>query len=147
MEKPFLGRGWSFPPTFDHNPGRLEMLEEEADVASSLEILFSTRPGERVMLPEYGCNMEELLFESLDTRMKTLMADKIEAAILYHEPRIKLERVRLDDTRELEGVVLIEIIYRVKTTNTRFNFVYPYYRLEGTDINLTTTVNLLPDTD
>lgn len=99
------------------------------------------------MLPEYGCNMEELLFESLDTRMKTLMADKIEAAILYHEPRIKLERVRLDDTRELEGVVLIEIIYRVKTTNTRFNFVYPYYRLEGTDINLTTTVNLLPDTD
>lgn len=147
MEKAFLGRGWSFPPTFDRNPGRLEMLEEEADVASSLEILFSTRPGERVMLPEYGCNMEDLLFESLDTRMKTLMADKIEAAILYHEPRIKLERVRLDDTRELEGVVLIEIIYRVKTTNTRFNFVYPYYRLEGTDINLTTTVNLLPDTD
>jgi uncharacterized protein len=54
--------------------------------------------------------------------------------------------VRLDDTRELEGVVLIEIIYRVKTTNSRFNFVYPYYRLEGTDINLTTTVNLLPNT-
>lgn len=147
MEKAFLGRGWSFPPTFDQSLGRLEMLQEEADVASSLEILFSTRPGERVMLPEYGCNMEELIFESLDTRMKTLMSDKIEAAILYHEPRIKLEQVRLDDTRELEGVVLIEIIYRVKTTNSRFNFVYPFYRLEGTDINLTTTVNLLPDTD
>ena len=147
MEKAFLGRGWSFPPTFDQSLRRVEMLQEEADVASSLEILFSTRPGERVMLPEYGCNMEELIFESLDTRMKTLMSDKIEAAILYHEPRIKLEQVRLDDTRELEGVVLIEIIYRVKTTNSRFNFVYPFYRLEGTDINLTTTVNLLPDTD
>jgi uncharacterized protein len=82
MEKAFLGRGWSFPPTFDQVPGSVEMLQEEADVASSLEILFSTRPGERIMLPEYGCNMEELIFESLDTRMKTLMSDKIEAAIL-----------------------------------------------------------------
>ena len=145
MNPTFLGRGWSFPPTFDRNLARVEMLEEEADVASSLEILFSTAPGERVMLPQYGCNLEELVFESLDTRMKTLMADKIETAILYHEPRITLEKVRLDDSRELEGVVLIEIIYRVKTTNTRFNFVYPFYKLEGTDINLTTTVNLLPD--
>ena len=145
MKFPFLGRGWSFPPTFDRNLARVEMLEEEADVASSLEILFSTAPGERVMLPQYGCNLEELVFEGLDTRMKPLMADKIETAILYHEPRITLEKVRLDDSRELEGVVLIEIIYRVKTTNTRFNFVYPFYKLEGTDINLTTTVNLLPD--
>jgi hypothetical protein len=56
-----------------------------------------------------------------------------------------LERVRLDDSEELEGVVLIEVIYRVKSTNSRFNFVFPYYKLEGTDINLTTTVNLLPD--
>jgi len=77
--------------------------------------------------------------------MKTLMADKVESAILYHEPRIDLESVQLDDSRELEGVVLIEIIYRVKATNSRFNFVYPFYKLEGTDINLTTTVNLLPD--
>ena len=121
------------------------MLEQEADIASSLEVLLSTAQGERVMLPQYGCNMEELVFESLDTRMKTLMADKIESAILYHEPRIELEKVRLDDSRELEGVVLIEIVYRVKSTNSRFNFVFPYYKLEGTDINLTTTVTLLPD--
>ena len=121
------------------------MLEQEADIASSLEVLLSTAQGERVMLPQYGCNMEELVFESLDTRMKTLMADKIESAILYHEPRIELEKVRLDDSRELEGVVLIEIMYRVKSTNSRFNFVFPYYKLEGTDINLTTTVTLLPD--
>ena len=121
------------------------MLEQEADIASSLEILLGTRQGERVMLPQYGCNLDELLFESLDMRMKTLMADKIESAILYHEPRIQLEKVQLNDSRELEGVVLIEIIYRVKATNSRFNFVYPYYKLEGTDINLTTTLNLLPD--
>lgn len=145
MEQSFLGRGWSFPPTFDRNLARVEMLEQEALIASSLEVLLSTAQGERTMLPQYGCNMEELVFESLDTRMKTLMADKIESAILYHEPRIELEKVRLDDSRELEGVVLIEIVYRVKSTNSRFNFVFPYYQLEGTDINIITTVTRLPD--
>ncbi len=145
MDLAFLGRGWSFPPAFQRSTASVEMLEQEADIASSLEILLTTTRGERVMLPQYGCNLEELVFESLDTRMKTLMADKVESAILYHEPRIELESVRLDDSRELEGVVLIEVIYRVKSTNSRFNFVFPYYRLEGTDINLTTTINLLPD--
>jgi phage baseplate assembly protein W len=145
MDLTFLGRGWSFPPTFNRSRPGVDMLEHEADIASSLEILLSTLPGERIMLPQYGCNLTELVFESLDTRMKTMMADKVESAILYHEPRIDLESVRLDDSRELEGVVLIEIIYRVKSTNSRFNFVYPYYKLEGTDINLTTTINLLPD--
>lgn len=120
------------------------MLEEEADIVSSLEILLSTRPGERVMLPDYGCNLEELLFENLDTTLKALLTDKIETAILYFEPRIDLESVRLETSRELEGVVLIEVTYRVRTTNSRFNFVFPYYRKEGTDINLTTTVTVLP---
>ncbi|MBW7956867.1 MAG: GPW/gp25 family protein [Deltaproteobacteria bacterium] len=145
MSSGFLGRGWSFPPTFDRSLARVEMLEEEADIASSLEVLLSTIAGERVMLPQYGCNLEELVFENLDTRMKTMMADNIESAILYHEPRIRLERVRLDASREMQGVVLIEVMYRVKTTNSRFNFVYPYYRLEGTDIDLAATINLLPD--
>jgi uncharacterized protein len=147
MDRPFLGRGWSFPPEFNRGFAGITMLEQESDIASSLEVLLSTAQGERVMLPEYGCNMDELVFESLDTRMKTLMADKIESAILYHEPRVELESVKLDDNRELDGVVLIEVIYRVKSTNSRFNFVFPYYKLEGTDINLTTTVQLLPDKD
>lgn len=143
QNKSFLGRGWSFPPKFSRSLRSVEMLEYEADIASSLEVLLGTMRGERVMLPQYGCNLDELVFENLDTRMKTLMADKIESAILYHEPRIELEKVELDDSRELEGVVLIEVIYRVKTTNSRFNFVYPYYKLEGTDINLATTLNLI----
>jgi hypothetical protein len=147
MDRPFLGRGWSFPPQFNFSFAGVTMLEQEADIASSLEVLLTTLPGERVMLPEYGCDMHDLLFESLNTRMKTLMADQIESAILYHEPRVELETVELDDNLELEGVVLIDIIYRVKSTNSRFNFVFPYYKSEGTDINLTTTVTLLPDQD
>lgn len=141
----FLGRGWSFPPTFNRNLPGVEMLEQEADIYSSLEILLTTAPGERVMQPEYGCDMEELIFENVDTTTKTLVADKIENAILYFEPRIDVEKVNLDDSREWEGVILIEIVYRVRTTNSRFNFVFPFYKTEGTDLNLTTSISLLPD--
>jgi len=145
MSLPFLGRGWSFPPTFNSGIPGVEMLEQEADIVSSLEVLLTTVPGERVMSPGFGCNLQELVFESLDTTLKTLMADLVRTAILYYEPRIDVEDVTLDDSRELEGVVLIEITYRVRTTNSRFNFVFPFYKQEGTDLNLTTTVNLLPD--
>jgi uncharacterized protein len=145
MNLDFLGKGWSFPPTFDQAIAGVEMLDQEVDVASSLHILLTTAQGERMMLPEYGCNLDELLFESLDTRTKTLMTDKIEAAIVYFEPRIELEGVRLDDSGELEGVVLIEVIYRIISTNTRYNFVFPYYKQEGTDLNLPVTVKVLPE--
>jgi len=145
MNIPFLGRGWSFPPSFHQDLNSVDMLEEEYDIASSLEILLSTAPGERVMLPDFGCNLEELVFESLDTTLKTLMVNKIESAILYYEPRIDVEKVNLDSSRENEGIILIEVVYRVRTTNSRFNFVFPFYKEEGTDINLTTTINLLPD--
>ena len=144
MDLAFLGRGWSFPPTFDAALPGVVMLDQAADIASSLEILLTTLPGERVMLPTFGCNTEELVFETLDTTTKTLMADKIESAILYYEPRIELEAVRLDSSQELAGVVLIDLTYRVRATNSRFNFVFPFYRQEGTDINLTTRLNFLP---
>src|SRR3954447_8355926 len=119
MSRDYLGRGWSFPPNFVPKPPGVTMLEEEADIASSLTILLSTTPGERIMQPLYGCNLSELLFESLDTRIKTLMADKVESAILYYEPRVTLESVILDDSMDTEGIVLIEVVYRVKSTNSR----------------------------
>lgn len=119
------------------------MLEREDDIRSSLEILLATALGERVMLPGYGCNLEELLFENLNTTTKTIIADKIQTAILYHEPRIDAEKITLNTVQELEGVVLIEVNYRVRSTNSRFNFVFPFYREEGTEINLVTTLTAL----
>ncbi len=143
----FLGRGWTFPPTFDRAVGGVRMLEGEEDIVSSLHVLLGTARGERMMVPQYGCTMDELAFEGLDTRTRTLMADKIATAILYHESRIDLESVHLEEDPDdiLEGRVLIRVAYRVKATNARFNFVVPFYRREGTDINLTTGVELLPD--
>lgn len=110
------------------------MLEDEEDIQSSLHILLTTRIGERVMQPTYGCNLDELVFESLSTTFKSYIRDLVMSAILHHEPRIKLNSVELDDSRELEGFVMIEIDYTIRSSNTRFNYVYPYYINEGTDI-------------
>lgn len=133
-DRSFLGTGWGFPPTFRRNTGGVDMLSEEADIQSSLEILLSTRVGERVMQPKYGCNMDRLLFEPLDTTLQAYMKDLIRTAILYFEPRIILNDVVLEPD-VLEGRILIKIDYTVATTNTRNNFVYPFYVEEGVEIS------------
>lgn len=130
----FLGRGWGFPPTFDKASKGVGMLEEEKDIESSLDILLSTRLGERIMQPNYGCNLDEMVFEAMNLTLLTYLKDLVENAILYFEPRINLEGVEIDTSRELEGVLLIKIDYTVRITNSRFNFVYPFYKIEGSDL-------------
>ncbi len=130
----FLGRGWSFPPTFNKS-GTVEMLEDVQDIYSSLHILLTTLPGERIMQPRYGCNMQEFVFEPMDTGLQTLMLEKVETAILFYEPRIKIDSLSIDGSREWEGVLFIKVDFTVKTSNSRFNFVYPFYISEGSEIS------------
>jgi phage baseplate assembly protein W len=132
--KSFLGTGWGFPPEFSNQLPEVEMISNEDDIKSSLEILLSTRPGERVMRPDYGCNLDELVFEPLTTTFKTYIKDLISTAILYYEPRIDVNKIELDDTGEFEGRILIVIDYTVSANNSRFNFVFPFYRNEATDL-------------
>lgn len=127
----FLGRGWGFPPEFSKEARAVKMLEDEADIKSSLQILLSTRLGERVMLPGYGCNLEELLFNPLSLTIKTYVIDLIKTAILYHEPRIDVKKIDIDPTDELNGVLLINIDYIIRTTNSRMNMVFPFYKESG----------------
>lgn len=137
----FLGQGWSFPPEFNVKTQSVEMTDKVDDIYKSLEILLSTRVGERIMQPKYGCNMDELIFESLDTATKTIVIDKIKTAILYFEPRIDVKKIDLNINNESEGIIILEIEYVVRATNSRFNFVYPYYRNEGTELQFITTNN------
>jgi uncharacterized Zn-binding protein involved in type VI secretion len=65
----FLGTGWSFPPTFDRDSGQVEMVSDLADIEQSLDILLSTSLGERVMVPDYGCNLDDYMFESLSNNL------------------------------------------------------------------------------
>ena len=133
-EEIFLGEGWSFPPHFDRNTGSLVTTSGVTDINKSLEILLSTKLGERIMVPSYGCNLEELLFQPLDITLKTYIYDLIKTAILYHEPRIDVLKIDLDITNELEGEVLIIIEYIVRSTNSRANMVFPFYKVEGSEV-------------
>lgn len=135
----FIGVGWSFPPEFNRETGEVETTKLYDDIQKSLEILLTTRPGERVMQPKYGCHMEPLLFESLDTGTKTMIKERIRTSILYFESRIEAKKITLDDSNQNEGVLLISIEYIVSATNSRFNFVFPFYSSEATEINNTTT--------
>lgn len=134
IDKDFLGRGWSFPPEFSRTQKEVVMTTGDDDIKNSLIILLSTRLRERVMIPKYGCNLEELLFKPLDLTLETEIKDIITKAILYHEPRIDILEINLDDTGELEGEVLIQIQYEIRNTNTRSNLVYPFYKGEATEI-------------
>ncbi len=135
----FLGTGWSFPPEFNPHAKSVATATEVDDIKQSLQILLSTTIGERVMQPKYGCNLKELLFESMNTTTKTLILDKIRTAILYFEPRIDAKRIEINSQNELEGELLVEIDFEIRGTNSRFNFVYPFYDIEGTEINFLAT--------
>ena len=128
-EKSFLGVGWSFPPAFENVGGEVQMLKGEDDIKSSLQVLLATRLGERVMQPLFGCNLDAMMFEQLDTTLKTEMRNLIEKAILYFEPRINIDKIDMESTNT-DGLILITVNYTVRSTNTRGNLVFPFYLSE-----------------
>jgi phage baseplate assembly protein W len=133
-EQNFLGIGWSFPPEFKESTKAVTMLSDENDIKSSLEILLSTKIGERIMQPKYGCNMDELLFTPLNRTLKTFVSELIRTAILYHEPRIDVEKIDITKGDDLSGELLVLIDFKVRATNSRINMVYPFYKQEGTNL-------------
>ncbi|MBU3660684.1 MAG: GPW/gp25 family protein [Flavobacteriales bacterium] len=130
----FLGTGWSFPPEFNKGSKLVLMRSGAEDIKESLAVIITTRLGERIMEPKFGCNLEEVLFKPLDLTMKTYASDLIRSAILYFEPRINLNSVDLSKSDDLNGVLYIELDYTIRSTNSRMNMVYPYYRSEGTSL-------------
>lgn len=130
-ENDYLGKGWSFPPRFKRQEKSIHMVEAEQDIEQSLKILLSTRIGERFLQPEFGCNLEDLLFENLDLTTRKLVEDRIKTAVLYYEARIDLEKVSFVTAGETEGRLSLELTYRVRATNSRYNMVIPYYELTG----------------
>jgi len=138
INKAFLGVGWSFPPEFHKHADGLEvkMVTEEEDIGESLRILLSTRPGERIMQPDYGCGLHTMVFESIEESTITELKDIIERAVLFYEPRITLEGIDINTEDELEGRLKIQLNYTVRKTNTRSNIVYPFYYLEGSQVRV-----------
>jgi uncharacterized protein len=129
----FLGTGWGFPPTFNKHKQSVEVISGEEDIMSSLRILFTTSLGERFMRSKYGSQVPAMVFEPLDSSQRALLRQHVIDSIHLYEPRI----MPLDVTVTmdvLQGKVEISVDFKISATNTRRNFVYPFYVLEGTEV-------------
>ena len=131
-DKNFLGTGWSFPPTFSNQTGKVATVSGEDDIHQSLHILLTTQLKERVMRSDFGCDLSALLYENITYTLLTKIKGLIKNAILLYEPRIDLLEVEFYTEESVNGVIKIEVIYRIRATNSRKNFVFPYYLEEGT---------------
>jgi phage baseplate assembly protein W len=131
-EQSFLGSGWRFPPRFTQGGAEVEMVSGVEDIHESLQILLSTRLGERVMQENYGCDLTNVLFEEIDQNLVNTLTQVVSDAILYFEPRIVLNKVDVSDDDANQGLILIRIDYTISSTNSRFNMVYPFYVNEAT---------------
>lgn len=126
--KAFLGRGWAFPVGVAE--GRIATALHEEDIRQAIRIILDTEPGERVMRPDFGAGLRGLLFEPINTTTLALARHRVERALVLWEPRI--DSVGVDvRARPEQGLLRIEVRYRVRTTNTFYNLVHPFYVQEG----------------
>lgn len=129
--KDFLGRGFAFPPRIDSATGQFVMVESEEDIRQSIYIILMTRLKERAMLPDFGCDLHEYIFELPDSDFEIRIGSEIREALMRYEPRIMNVSVEVD-TRDLQnGTVYLNINYTVRATNNPNNLVFPYYLVEG----------------
>lgn len=134
MGKDFLGRGWKFPIKVDSSTGRIMTSEFEDDIKEAVEIILGTSKGERVMRGEFGSNVRNYIFESMDATNINLLEREVKEAIFLWEPRVRDIEVSVAKDRDDASKLLIEITYVVRKTNNLFNLVYPFYINEGTKI-------------
>jgi len=129
--KDFLGRGWNMPVELDPRTGRVLSVAYEEDIRQSIFIILQTAPGERVMRPNFGCGIHELVFTALDSTAIQRIRSLVEEALRRCEARIDVLGVTVDEEVTADGQLLIEIEYRVRKTNQTGNLVFPFYFREG----------------
>ena len=130
----FVGRGWGYPPRFDRDAGGVAIVADEQDIEESLRILFGTQRGERLFHPKYGLDAHDLLFEAMSTTLRTLLEDRVKIGILIYEPRIEPLAVKVHSQEPASGELHIELDYRVRATNSRYNLVFPFYRSDSNEM-------------
>ena len=122
----YLGRGLAFP--LQVNPrGEIALADGDVDVQQSIRIILSTRPGERVMRPEFGCRAHELLFEPRDATTGALVQQYVFEALSHWEPRIEVTGVDVVTNETMDGAILVTIHYYIKATHDERSIVYPFF--------------------
>lgn len=125
-ETSFIGRGLSWPLGVDHT-GVIALSAGVPDLDRSIELVLMTAPGERLMRPQFGCRIWDLLFEPVTPNLLGLINEAVRDALAQWEPRIVVDQVASVGDRDDAGLVHVRIAYRVRATNDRRNLVYPFY--------------------
>lgn len=123
----FLGIGWNFPIGQDGGHQIALTADGEESVRQSIWTILATSPGERVMRPDFGCGLHDLVFGVNNAATATAVARAVREALAVWEPRIDVLDVSAMPDPAQANVLAIDISYRVRSTNSRFNLVYPFY--------------------
>ncbi len=136
--KDFLGRGWARPVQLDPRTGLVASVAYEEDIRQSILIILETAPGERVMRPNFGCGIHELVFEAIDSTAIQRIRSVVDEALRRCEARIEVLIIKVNEDETdatlgppADGKLLVEIEYRVRKTNQTGNLVFPFYFREG----------------
>ena len=122
----FIGRGFAFPMRVD-GTGSIAMVSGPEDIDRSIGMILSTAKGERLMRPEFGCDIWDQLFDPINANTLGRMSEAVRESLSQWEPRVIIEEVRAEPDIDHDGKVAIAITYRINATNNRRNLVYPFY--------------------
>lgn len=126
LTRPFLGRGWSFPVGIDDRSD-IALSPEEMDIEESIRIILGTAKGERIMRPNFGCGIHEYAFSPINATTRHLIETSVREALIDWESRIEVQNIDVSSEEINTGKLLISIDYRVRSSNTESNLVYPFY--------------------
>jgi phage baseplate assembly protein W len=127
-----LGTGIAFPFATDRR-GAIALARDEDDVGQAIFVILSTAPGERPMRPEFGCGVHALVFEAVDALTLGQMEHAIRVALTRWEPRIEVQGIDFGFSQVDGGRLDVEIVYRLRTTNSIRNLVHPFYIIPAED--------------
>jgi len=128
-----IGSGLAFPLQVDRRGG-IALARDETDIEQAIELILATAPGERPMRPEFGCGVHEFVFDSIDAATVGKMELAIRDALDRWEPRVAVQTVEFDLSGVDRGLLMIDIGYRVRVTNTLRNLVYPFYVIPAEEL-------------
>lgn len=129
-KRDFLGVGWKFPLQVNAQGG-VATAKFEQSIEESIYQILSTAPGERLMMPDFGCGIHELVFSPNASGTRALVVDAVRRALVAYEPRIDVLTVEAEPPEGEDNLLIIRVNYRVRANNTLENLVYPFYITEG----------------
>ena len=115
---------------------QLEITWYETNINDSIDTILMTKQGERIMEPQFGSGLQQFFFRKMDETLKGEISDAVRTSLLNNEPRITVTDVVVSYADMVNGLVNIGISYVYNQTNTRHNYVFPFYLKEGTNLDL-----------